>query len=182
MRLRTFMYTFVISISAIISSACQIEELIFYEHEPSRTFYERMDMDAPELKPYITDDIIFIVSTKAIDYKDYYVWLGLYSPDRDKRVTLKKAIIESGTWQQENSFDEQIILDEKTTIDESYIRDDYYTKGVRLFQIEQDLLEQAYQGDSAGIRLKIFYKINNQENHKEYALIRRVERYNVYPT
>ena len=184
MRLKSFMYALVASISVINLSACQIEELIFYEHEPSRTFYERMDLDAPELEPYITDDILFVVSSKAIDYEDYYVWLGLYSLDRDKRVTIKTAIIESGSWQQENSFDELIVLDEKTTIDPNYvyIRDDYYTKGVKLFQVEQDILEEAYQGSNAGIQVRIFYEINNQEHYKEYKLIRRVEKYNVYPT
>lgn len=184
MRLQSLMYALTASISAIISSSCQIVELIFYEHEPSKTFYERMDMDAPEIKPYITDDIIFVVSTKSVDHEDYYVWLGLYSLDSGKRVTIKKAVIESGDWQQENSFDEQIMLDEKTTIDPNYIyiRDDYYTKGVRLFQIDQDILEQAYQDGSAGVRVRIYYEINNQESYKEYVLTRRVEKYNVYPT
>lgn len=184
MRLRSLMYALAASICAIISSSCQIEELIFYDHGPSGTFYERMDMDAPELKPYITDDIIFVVSTKAIDHEDYYVWLGLYSLDRDKYVTIKKAVIERGNWQQENSFDEQIMLDERTKIDPNYvyIRDDYYTNSVKLFQIGQDILEQAYQDGKSGIRVRIYYEINNQGNYKEYVLTRRVEKYNVYPT
>lgn len=185
MRLKSFMYTLVASISVINLSACQVAEYIFYEHEPSNTFYERMDKDAPELKPYVTDDIIFVVTFKATNYRtEHIVWLGLYSLDRDKRVTIKTAIIESGSWQQENSFNELIVLDEKTTIDPNYVytRDDYYKKGVKLFQIEQDILEKAYQDGNAGIRVRIFYETNNQENYKEYKLIRRVEKYNVYPT
>ncbi len=175
MRLRVFICALVVSVSTIFSSGCQVDELIFYEHEPSKIFYEKLEIDAPELKPYITDGILLVVSLKAMNYNEYIVWLGLYSSGINKQVSVNKAIIGGDNWNLETSFDERIILDE------GFDRAKYYQNSIKLFQIENHVLEQAYKNGSE-IRLKVYYEINNEEFRNDYKLVRRVEKYVVYPT
>ncbi len=176
MRFRLFICALVASAGAIFSSGCQFVDLIFYDHEPSEAFYEQLDIEALELKPYITNDILFVVSLVATNHrKEYIVWLGMYSSDKDKQATINKAIIESDDWNLETSFDEHIILYE------GFDRAKYYQNSIKLFQIENHVLEQAYKNGSE-IRLKVYYEINNEEFRNDYELVRRVEKHVVYPT
>lgn len=76
--------------------SCKFTELVFYEHGPSKKFYENYDMSAPDLQLFTADDILFAVDVKVATHEKYFVWLSLYSENKGKSVAIKKPLFPMG--------------------------------------------------------------------------------------
>ena len=55
--------------------SCKFTELIFYEHEPSKLFYESYDMDKPELDGFTEDGVLFVIDIRTAMNEEYFLWL-----------------------------------------------------------------------------------------------------------
>ena len=157
-------------------AACEYAEIIFYEHEPSETFYHQFDIGAVDLESFIDDDILFVARLKDVaNPSSYIVWQGLYTSKKNKTVKIEKAIIQSGDWKEES------ILDQVVALDEVFDRSDLLKSSVKLFQIKGKLLEEVYQSNGY-LHLKVFYEIGGKVKFNEYELKRRVEKWTIFPT
>ena len=92
--------------------SCKFTELIFYEHEPSKLFYESYDMDKPELDGFTEDGVLFVIDIRAAMNEEYFLWLGLYSKNKDKRILIKNAAIFSGDDKELSVVDRVLLVDE----------------------------------------------------------------------
>ena len=97
-----------------VLSACQTAELVFYEHEPSKNFYQKLDIEDPSLNPFFSDEVLFVVDAKAAMDDEYLVWLGLFSKEKNKKIKVIKASIFGGGLSKESTFDSIINIDELT--------------------------------------------------------------------
>ena len=167
-----------------VVTACEFAELIFYEHKPSEHFYQTYDVDIPELRPFIEDEICFVVSLKATNHRSkYIVWLGLYTSKENKKVNIKRAILLGDNLKEESILNQPIVLDEKPLFlnEKPEKAAQLLTVGVKLFIINGELLERAY-GTGGDVRLRVFYEIDGKEGEMNYELIRRMGKYPVFPT
>ena len=166
-------------ISGLFSlGACKTTELVFYEHEASKSFYQNYNIAALELKPFTDDDIIFAVSLKAATYTEYFVWLGLYSEKKDAVVKIKKAILFKGKNRVSSEYNSEIMLN---NYDESIGLHTNSADTLKLFEADSEFLSKL-SGDGENLYLKVFYEIDGNEGVIDYVLKRRTEKYNVYPT
>lgn len=156
--------------------SCKMAKLVFYEHLPSKSFYENYNLSSPVLNAYFDDEVLFVISTKAIRNRtEYIVWQGLYTKFSDKKVKIKKAML-SG-----NDLSEAVSLNQIISLNEEFEKANLLKGSVKLFQIKASSLEEVGKNDDS-VFLKVFYEIDGREGVMNYELKRRIERQNVYPT
>jgi len=166
-------------ISGLFSlGACKTTELVFYEHEPSKSFYQNYNIDVLEIKPFIDDDILFAVSLKGATHTKYFVWLGLYSEKKDAVVKIKKATLFKGENRMSSEYDAEIMLNHYDGNVGLYKNS---SDTLKLFEIDSAFLSKL-SGDGKNVYLKVFYEIDGNVGVMSYELKRRTEKHNVYPT
>jgi len=157
---------------------CETVEMVFYEHLPSENFYRDLDVKDPALQPFYVDDILLVVNTKYAPGNQYFVWLGLFSEKENKRVDVLKATISGNGLLKESVLLAVIDIDNPTERS-GLLQNAFGT--FKLFTLDADWLEQVSDGGNP-VKLTVAYRANDQEGVVEFELMRRVERYPVFPT
>ena len=189
MTLKSIIVTVSVLCALRMLTACETVEMVFYDHEPSETFYHEFDIGAVYLEPFIDSEICFTVDLKATDHRNQYiVWLGLDTFKKNKEVKVKKAIIQGGSWKEEYILDKTVMIedvyDERTQrvlLGKVIAPLNLLRESVELFQIKSSVLKTAYQ-EGGHLRLKVFYEVEGKDGFKQYELKQRIERHTVFPT
>ena len=167
-----------ISCVLLVLVSCKFTELVFYEHGPSKEFYRNYDIGAPELQPFIVDDVLFVVDVKSATHEKYLVWLGLYSEKKGKRIDIKRATVSSETNEESTVFNSMLLVDEPVSKAGLYQNPQ---DTLKLFELGEDSLG-GVSGTTKAVLLRVFYEIDGEEGVMNYELKRRVEKQNVYST
>ncbi|MFS1525939.1 hypothetical protein ACL7TT_17835 [Microbulbifer sp. 2304DJ12-6] len=167
--LKTLMLTFY----GVALSACQTAELVFYEHKPSKRFYQDLNMGDPLLSPFFDNGVLFVASIKAATHTEYFFWIGVYSEKKEK-VKINKAIVMGSGLNLSKDLDIEVFSRQPTR---------EYDAGnpVKLFELKSSWLGKASNDDGA-IVLDVFYEIGGKEGKKRFVLKRRVEKQTVFST
>ena len=188
-RLRLYLTSLIILCLSLFLSSCGTSSLVFYEHGPSIEFGKSYDIDDPKLQPFKDSGVIFTVELRPMDYDKHIVWLGLSSQQEHRSVNVEKAIIQSADWQQVSVLGQEFFINKLFNQDDllmgvvskSYFDHDLlFLKNIKLFLVENELLEQAYQ-DGGHLNIQVFYQLEGQKGVMNYQLKRRVDTYLNYP-
>ena len=169
-----------IAIAILFSIAgCQTAESIRYIHEPSSVFYEDLNMNHKEIKPFIDEGILIASSIVEADFEVYWIWLGFYTEKQTDSIKILKAKLVG------NGLEKIIIIDEEFLIDENEKRDsqvfDLRTNGIKLIEInEEDLMKFVDKNNKMSI--EVFYIIENDIEKMTFIIEKKVEKRIIYPT
>ena len=156
-------------------TSCRFAELVFYEHEPSKSFYQTKDFKVADAA-FVSNEILFVVDVKAVSQReDLIFWLGLYSEQEGKQIKITKAIIQGDGGQKEVTFNSIALLNKQDS------KKKLFKTSLKLFQLHSDKVETLCQSGE-NVWLEITYLVNGKENHKRFKLKRRVEKRPVFST
>lgn len=161
-----------------VLASCKFTELVFYEHGPSKEFYENYDIDEPALQPFIDDGVLFVVDVKAATHEEYFIWLGLYSERKGRSVVIKRVILSNDANEESAIFNTTLLISEPVNKAALYQNPQ---DTLKLFEVGENSLG-GVSGAAKTVFLKVFYEIDGKEGVMNYELKRRVEKQNVFPT
>lgn len=158
---------------------CQTAESIRYTHEPSSVFYEDLNMNHDEIKPFIDEGILFATSIVEADFGVYWIWLGFYTEKQTDSIKILEAKILG------NGLEKLIFIDERFLIDENEQRDsqtyDLRTNGIKLIEIEAEDLMKFVNKDNI-LNIEITYVLKDEIKKMNFEIDRKIEKRVVYPT
>ncbi|MEX2961518.1 hypothetical protein [Microbulbifer sp. TYP-18] len=162
-------------VCVFILSSCRSSEIVFYEHDPSITFYESLNFSAENLLPFRENDVLFVVALKEVSREDYLVWLGLYTQSPGKAVVVHEAAISGDSWKKQGDISRKLVLDNKVE------NSDLMKTSVQLFDVRSDLLQKVLSSE-ADLTLDVSYSINDIPGVMHFKLVRRTEKHPVFST
>lgn len=158
-------------------SACKVTELAFYEHEPSRQFYNTFDVDLPELHKFKCGSVLLTASVKKATHKEYIVWLGVYTTDSGQTVEVEEARIYSHAWSGKHQY-----YAKEIEVSHSVPSSNLKKESLKLFTISSDLLKEVAINASNKILLDVTCSQSGKEQTIQFELIPRTEKHTVFPT
>ncbi|MFC4700474.1 hypothetical protein ACFO4O_09915 [Glaciecola siphonariae] len=155
-------------------SACNYVELTKFEHQNSQLFYESFDYDLPDITPFKFQGALFVSDVKAINNDEFAIWLGIYSPQKDKHVTIEKVILNVKGMKTEVNLDKEIFLFDKVA------GTDLFKDSLRLLTIHKSHISSKIGVDE--IDFTVYLKVNNATSSKHFILKKSSEKQQVFPT
>ncbi|WP_394203374.1 hypothetical protein [Marinagarivorans algicola] len=166
---------FFIVLSLLALTACKTAEIVFYEHKPSKGFYESFDYGKNNLNDFKKGGVLFVVDVKEINRSDYVVWLGLYSQSSGKNIGIEKAEITGNGWK------EAVLIGQDLKLDVSVPDKGLMKKSAKLFQVQGELFQKV-MNDGGSLTLTVTYVQDGVSKIIEFNLERRVEKHTVFST
>jgi hypothetical protein len=175
MRKEYFLIITIVLIGLFLYS-CRFAELVFYEHRPSKSFYQSKEIKAADTE-FISNGILFVVDVKAVSQREEMIfWLGLYSENEGAQMEIAKAVLQGPGGQKEVSINRTLSLSEQDSD-----KGNLYKASIKLFQLDNNTVEILCQ-KSESIWLDITYFVGGKEEHKRFNLNRRIEKQPVFST
>ena len=166
---------FIVSfLSLLCLSACNYVELFKLENPHSQLFYQSFDYDLPDITPLKFQDALFVTDVKAINHDEFVIWLGIYSPQKDKHVTIEKAILDVKGMKTEVNLDKELFLSNKVT------GTNLFNNSLRLLTIQKSHIAIKTGVDEIGLTVHI--KVNNTTGNLHFTFEKSSERQQVFPT
>lgn len=158
-----------------VITACKSDEIIFYEHNPSKEFYKSFNYNLSSLGSFKKDDILFVVNVKKVNQSKYFVWLGLYSNIPNKVVEVKSAVLVGNGGEKSSYFDGEYKLNEPAS------STSLMKTSIKLFELNKDFIKNMVN-EEGNLLLTISYVNNGELKKIEFILEKRVSKYTVFPT
>ena len=161
-------------LSILNLGGCKTATLVFYEHVPSKKFYDTYEINENLHDPFIDDNILSVISFKDIDNpSSYIVWLAFYTSEYEREVFLEKAKIK-------NSKIESVI-NKTVTLDKVHEKSKGYKNSFNIFRISGKDLEMIYSEDG-NLIIEVVYHIDDKKIEKQFEIKKRLEKQTIYPT
>ena len=166
---------FILSFLSLLSlSACNYVELTKFEHRNSQLFYESLDYYVPDLTPIKFQGALFVTDVKAINNDEFAIWLGIYSPQKDKYVTIEKTILDVKGMKTKVALDKEIFLSKEVTGRK------LFKNSLRLLTINKSHLSSNIGVNEIG--LTVYFQVNNATSSIHFILEKNSEKQQVFPT
>lgn len=81
---------------ALLSASCSTTEQTFWEHIPSKMFFEKYDYQLHELDPFRSVSVLIVVEIKEVTHKSSRLGVSLYSSERKSIILNNVKVVDAG--------------------------------------------------------------------------------------